>query len=147
MCFVWISEQKAIISLYNINWLVFIPDTECIYCAVRTGPFPYQYPPTLLHTPPCLHVAGTRKANGQNFWTFQNVKFFRASGRNEWESTLTLICCLQTVIASCKSTEHYQFVQLQCQTDCCRLVWEASKCQPCANAFSLTFPPTCSLLV
>jgi len=22
MCFVWISEQTAIISLYNINWLV-----------------------------------------------------------------------------------------------------------------------------
>jgi len=24
MCFVWISEQTAIISLYSINWLVFI---------------------------------------------------------------------------------------------------------------------------
>jgi len=37
MCFVWISEQPAIISLYNINWLVFITETECVYCAVRTG--------------------------------------------------------------------------------------------------------------
>jgi len=37
MCFVWISEQTAIISLYDINWLVFITETECIYCAVRTG--------------------------------------------------------------------------------------------------------------
>jgi hypothetical protein len=37
MCFVWISEQTAIISLYNINWLVFITKTECVYCAVRTG--------------------------------------------------------------------------------------------------------------
>ena len=27
MCFVWISEQTAIISLYSINWLVFIPKT------------------------------------------------------------------------------------------------------------------------
>ena len=27
MCFVWIWEQTAIISLYNINWLVFITDT------------------------------------------------------------------------------------------------------------------------
>ena len=26
MCFVWISEQTAIISLYNINWLVFITE-------------------------------------------------------------------------------------------------------------------------
>jgi hypothetical protein len=37
MCFVWISEQTAIISLYNINWLVCITDRECVYCTVRTG--------------------------------------------------------------------------------------------------------------
>jgi hypothetical protein len=35
MCFVWISEQKAIIFLYSVNWLVFITDTVCVYCAVR----------------------------------------------------------------------------------------------------------------
>ena len=35
-CFVWISEQTVIISLYNINWLVCITETECVYCAVRT---------------------------------------------------------------------------------------------------------------
>jgi len=35
-CFVWISEQTAIISLYSNNWLVFITETECVYCAVRT---------------------------------------------------------------------------------------------------------------
>jgi hypothetical protein len=28
---------KAIISLYSINWLVCITETECVYCAVRTG--------------------------------------------------------------------------------------------------------------
>jgi len=37
MCFVWISEQTAIISLYSINWLEFMTETECVYCAVRTG--------------------------------------------------------------------------------------------------------------
>jgi hypothetical protein len=37
MCFVWISEKTAIISLYSINWLGFITETECVYCAVRTG--------------------------------------------------------------------------------------------------------------
>jgi len=37
MCFVWIWEQTAIISRYNINWLVFITETECVYCAVWTG--------------------------------------------------------------------------------------------------------------
>jgi hypothetical protein len=36
MCFVWISEQTAIISLYSINWLVCITGAECVYCAVRT---------------------------------------------------------------------------------------------------------------
>ena len=38
MCFVWISEQTAIISLYNINWLVCITQKQCVYSAVRTGP-------------------------------------------------------------------------------------------------------------
>ena len=37
MCFVWIWEQTTIISLYSINWLVFITKTVCVYCAVRTG--------------------------------------------------------------------------------------------------------------
>jgi len=37
MCFVWISEQTVIISLYSINWLVFVTEKECVYCAVRTG--------------------------------------------------------------------------------------------------------------
>jgi len=35
--FVSISEQTAVISLYSINWLVFITKTEYVYCAVRTG--------------------------------------------------------------------------------------------------------------
>ena len=34
MCFVWNSEQTAIISLYSINWLVFVTETQCVYCAV-----------------------------------------------------------------------------------------------------------------
>jgi hypothetical protein len=37
MCFVWIWEQTAIISLYSINWLVFITETECVYRVVRAG--------------------------------------------------------------------------------------------------------------
>ena len=34
ICFTWISEQTAIISLYSINCLVFITETECVYCVV-----------------------------------------------------------------------------------------------------------------
>ena len=37
MNFVWIWAQTAIISLYNINWLAFITETESDYWAVRTG--------------------------------------------------------------------------------------------------------------
>jgi hypothetical protein len=37
MCFVWISEQTAIISLYYINWLVFVTETVSVYSAVRAG--------------------------------------------------------------------------------------------------------------
>jgi hypothetical protein len=37
MCFAWISEQTAIISLYSIILLVFITEAESIYCAVWTG--------------------------------------------------------------------------------------------------------------
>jgi hypothetical protein len=37
MCFMWIWEQTAIISLYSINWLVFITEKESVYCTVRTG--------------------------------------------------------------------------------------------------------------
>jgi len=36
MCSLWMSEQTAIISLYSIDWLVFMPETECVYCAVRS---------------------------------------------------------------------------------------------------------------
>jgi hypothetical protein len=37
MCFVFIWEQTAIISLYSINWLVFITEIKSVYSAVRTG--------------------------------------------------------------------------------------------------------------
>ena len=37
MYFVWIWEQTTIVSLYKINWLVFITETEIVYCAVWDG--------------------------------------------------------------------------------------------------------------
>ena len=42
MCFVWVWEQTAIISLYSIDWLVFITETKCDYSAVRTASFNIQ---------------------------------------------------------------------------------------------------------
>jgi hypothetical protein len=43
MCFKRISEETAIISLYSVNWPVFIIETECVYCAVRTEVEIYLY--------------------------------------------------------------------------------------------------------
>ena len=37
--FMFYIEQTAIISLYSINWLVFVTEAESVYCAVRTGCF------------------------------------------------------------------------------------------------------------
>ena len=55
MCFMWISEQTAIISLHNINWLVFITEMECLLCGtdsslytqVNLGQFAYVAERTL----------------------------------------------------------------------------------------------------
>jgi len=35
MCFIRISEQEVIASIYNINGLDFINETERVYCAIR----------------------------------------------------------------------------------------------------------------
>jgi len=56
MCLVWIWEQTAIISLYNINWLVCITERKCVYCAVRTGSY-IQFSLTLILFRPC-HGSG-----------------------------------------------------------------------------------------
>jgi hypothetical protein len=36
--FIWISEQTVIISLYIMNWVVFMIETACVPCAVCTEP-------------------------------------------------------------------------------------------------------------
>jgi len=37
MCFAWISEYTAILSLYIITLSVFIIEVDSVYCAVQTG--------------------------------------------------------------------------------------------------------------
>ena len=59
--FVWIWEQTAIISLYSINWLVSITETEFFYCAVRTEPLHISHMNSQLQTVSALHTR-----NGQN---------------------------------------------------------------------------------
>ena len=43
LCFVWISEQRAIISLYSFNLSVFKTEAESVYCAVRNGSLTQTY--------------------------------------------------------------------------------------------------------
>jgi len=57
MCLVWIWEQTAIISLYNINWLAIITETESFYCAVRTE---FSAPRHMLSLVPITHVSPPR---------------------------------------------------------------------------------------
>jgi len=35
--FVWPQKKTVIISLYSIKWMIFINETQSVYCAVRTG--------------------------------------------------------------------------------------------------------------
>jgi hypothetical protein len=50
MCFVWIWEQTAIISLYSVNWLVFVTETGSVYCAVRTEHLTFTNPTFCPHS-------------------------------------------------------------------------------------------------
>ena len=55
MCFVWIWEQTAIISLYNINWLLYITKSECVYCAYRAESFYIAVVPVAKDFPAIFH--------------------------------------------------------------------------------------------
>jgi hypothetical protein len=62
MCFVWIWEQTAIISLYSINWLVSITEKECAYCAVRTEYLYIELTLILTFKCPLMAQAVTRRS-------------------------------------------------------------------------------------
>ena len=64
MCFVWIWEQTAIISLYSFKWLVFITETECVYCAVRST---FYVLPTQ-----CIYVFCVNLRTNSNYFTVQH---------------------------------------------------------------------------
>jgi hypothetical protein len=53
MCFVWIWEQTAIISLYNINWLLFITEE----CLLRGTDWVFIYNAVYLDFLPVIHRA------------------------------------------------------------------------------------------
>jgi hypothetical protein len=73
MCFVWISEQTAIISLY-INWLVLITEIECL---LRGTDWVFNYNSV-------LHNATSQRTTYQlrtmtTMWPFRCMLTVRAS--------------------------------------------------------------------
>ena len=97
MCFVWISEQTAIISLYTINWLVFITETESVYCAVRaqslmtthfnplTSVLPCQYHSTKSPHSSSFTCYSEQKQKAAKRENLQKVMLFRIMVSNRWE--------------------------------------------------------------
>jgi hypothetical protein len=96
MCFVLMSEQTAIISLYSINWLVFITETECLLGGtdgslnIAHGPAIYSYPRLqilqeteesfqIINRPTIKHVISLRKYMEEQFFVgttfWQKVSF------------------------------------------------------------------------
>jgi len=65
MCFVWISEQTAIISLYSIYWLVFVSEAECVYCAVSST---FYVLPTQ-----CIYVFCVDLRTNSDYFTVQHL--------------------------------------------------------------------------
>jgi hypothetical protein len=71
LCLLYGSQQRAIISIYNTNFLVFVTETERVYCAVRAEPL------NIIEV--CLRlkrlVAGlTPRRNGFDYWSV-HVRF------------------------------------------------------------------------
>jgi hypothetical protein len=93
MCFVWISEQTAIISLYSINWLVCITETECVYCAVRTGCLNGIQVQLIHHCPMLISMDASfsRRTNPQSQVTNQNAMIVPKSRSALQTSTFTFL--------------------------------------------------------
>jgi hypothetical protein len=91
ICFVWIWEQTAIISLYSIDWLVFITETECVYCAVRST---FYVLPTQ-----CIYVFCVDLRTNRDYFTVQHwlVGFYNWDGVCLLRGTFYILCSAHTV--------------------------------------------------
>ena len=99
MCFVWDLRTAAIISLYSIKWLVFIPETECVYCAVRvesliivhfnplTSVFSCQHHSTDSPHSSSFTCCSDQKQKTAKRQNLQKVMLFRISVSSRWERT------------------------------------------------------------
>jgi hypothetical protein len=63
VCSMWIWEQTVIISVYSIDWLIFITETVSVYCAVRTAFVTIN----LMFCCPCIIIYQCSKTNVMHF--------------------------------------------------------------------------------
>jgi hypothetical protein len=96
LCFVWIWEQTAIISLYSINRLVFITERKCVYCAVRTEHWTFTNPTFCPHS--CIYVlCGSQNKQRIFHYTILTDWFFNWDGKcslrgTDWVFRLIFLC-------------------------------------------------------
>ena len=85
-----VDLRTAIISLYSINWLVCITETESVYCAVRTGSL------YIIHVM-CF------------VWIWEQAEIFSLYSINR------LVCITETVCVYCAvRTESLYIIQVMC---------------------------------
>ena len=125
MCFVWISEQTAIISLYSINWLVFVTETGCVYCAVRTEYFSTRI---IWNEMKAIHRRGSGSIRGHSmsdlWWTkCHSDRYVSQYLRSSSDSIIPpmLRTCLHTVLTEGQAGECWEP-----QTKQCSLRYEAA---------------------
>jgi len=108
MCFVWIWEQRAIISLYNINWLVCIIQTESVYCAVQAKPLYKRHvsslPALQLGSGGCSRETGSYKCfYNEMFSTCSAHEMFSTCSAHEMFST----CSAHEMFSTCSAHEMF----------------------------------------
>ena len=133
MCFVWIWEQTAIISLYSINWLAFITDTENVYCAVGaeylyvTDDPPDGTPTNICATPVMSDVTHCLRGRfmESDGWICDEVLCDRSCRETHWNAAVKM-----TIACSCETSVPVQRSALCCTQNnvtvfACAQQWEA----------------------
>jgi len=82
MCFVWISEQTAIISPYSINWMVFFnPDRVCLL----RGTDRTQHKSNSAIVPSCLNAQFKHRNSLSDVGERKDVKLIFVTSFSQWK--------------------------------------------------------------
>jgi hypothetical protein len=129
MCFVWISEQTAIISLYSINWLVFI--TDAVFTA-RYGLKHYTIQVNFRLLRPCHGSGGKSPTShrglpgsipGQSVWDLWRTNWHSNRGLSQYFcfplSSVSFHDCsiltfIWTLLLPGQTSETWEHIKKQC---------------------------------